>query len=105
MTNGEWYVPGYKQNDSDITASFSGYLFKCDIDYVITATKASTPVSGRWADDISARNITANFPGASVPLVYLNETWTITDSYTDSVSARSVDTVDHTTNILQLKKQ
>jgi hypothetical protein len=52
-----------------------------------------------------ARTITANFPGAGAPLVYLNEVWTIKDSYTDSVSAKCTDTVNHTTNILQLKKQ
>ena len=26
VTNGLWYVSGYEQNDSNITASFSGYL-------------------------------------------------------------------------------
>jgi hypothetical protein len=61
--------------------------------------------SGQWTDNITARTITANFPGATAPLVYLNETWMITDSYTDSVSAKAVDPVNHTTNILQLKKQ
>jgi hypothetical protein len=105
MTDGEWYVTGYKQNDSDITASFSGYLFKFDADNKVTATQGASSVSGKWTDNIAAHTLTADFPGVAAPLVYLNETWTITDGYTDSVSARSVDTVDHTTNILQLKKQ
>ena len=105
VTDGQWYVSGYKQNDSDITASFSGYLFKFDANNTVTGTKGSTSVSGQWSDNIAARTMTTNFPGAAAPIVYLNETWTITDSYTDSVSARSVDTVSHTTNILQLKKQ
>ena len=105
ITNGYWYVAGYKQNDSDITAAFSGYLFKFDDDNTVTGTKGTTSASGQWSDNIVNRTITTNFPGATAPLVYLNEVWTITDSYTDSVAARSKDTINHTTNILQLKKQ
>ena len=105
MTNGSWLVSGYKQNDSDITAAFSGYLFKFDANNTVTGTKGNVSTSGQWSDNIVARTITANFPGAGVPLVYLNEIWTITDSYTDSVAAKCTDTVNHTTNVLQLKKQ
>ena len=104
MTNGLWYVSGYKQNDSDITASFSGYLFKFDANNTVTGTKANTSVQGQWSVNITNRTIVSNFPGAGDPLVLLNETWTIKDSYTDSVSAWSIDTVHSTTNILQLKK-
>ena len=105
MTSGYWYVSGYKQNDSDITASFSGYLFKFNPDNTVTGTRGSVSASGQWSDNIVLRTITTNFPGAGAPLVNLNEIWTITDSYTDSVSAKSLDTVYHTTNFLQLKKQ
>ena len=105
VTNGQWYVTGYEQNDSDITASFSGYLFKFDANNTVSGIKGNVSASGQWSDNINNRTITANFPGAAAPLVYLNATWTITDSYTDSVAARSVDTVDHITNFLQLKKQ
>ncbi|HTI91370.1 MAG TPA: hypothetical protein VL727_12330 [Puia sp.] len=104
MTTGLWYVSGYKQNDSDITASFSGYLFKFDANNTVTGTKANTSVQGQWSVNITNRTIASNFPGADAPLVLLNETWTIKDSYTDSVSAWSIDTVHSTTNILQLKK-
>jgi hypothetical protein len=105
ITNGYWYVSGYKQNDSDITAAFSGYLFKFDANNTVAGTKGGVSTTGTWSDNIVARTITANFPGAGAPLVYLNEVWTIKDSYTDSVSAKCTDTVNHTTNILQLKKQ
>ncbi len=105
VTNGLWYVSGYEQNDSDITASFSGYLFKFDNNSTVTGTRNDSSVQGSWSVNISARTITANFPGAGDPLDKLNETWLITDSYTDSVSATSTDTVNHTSNILQLKKQ
>ena len=105
VTNGLWYVSGYEQNDSNITASFSGYLFKFDANNTVTAIYNSDSVQGDWAVDISALTITADFAGATAPLVNLNETWLITDSYTDSVSATSTDTIRNTSNILQLKKQ
>jgi hypothetical protein len=105
VTNGLWYVSGYEQNDSNITASFSGYLFKFATNNTVTSIYNIDSVQGDWAVDIAARTITADFPGAGAPLVNLNETWLITDSYTDSVSAMSTDTIRHTSNILQLKKQ
>lgn len=105
MTDGEWYVSGYLQNDSDITASFSGYLFKFDANNSVTATNGTLSATGQWSDNIAALTITTDFQGASTPLVNLNETWKITDSYSDSVAARSTDTISHTSNILQLKKQ
>src|ERR1700691_636044 len=89
VTNGLWYVSGYEQNDSDITASFSGYLFKFDNNSTVTGTRNDSSVQGECSVNISARTITANFPGAGDPLDKLNETWLITDSYTDSVSATS----------------
>ena len=105
MTNGYWYVSGYKIKDSDITASFSGYLFKFDANSTVTGSLGNISVTGQWSDDIQARTITANFPGAGQPLVNLNATWKITDSYVDSVSARYTDTVSQITDYLQLKKQ
>jgi len=105
MTNGYWYVSGYKQGSNDITGSFSGYLFKFAADNTVTGTLGNASVSGQWSDNIIARTITADFPGAGQPLVNLNATWTITDSYSDSVSARTTDTTTHFTNYLQLKKQ
>jgi hypothetical protein len=104
MTNGLWHVSGYKQNDIDITASFSGYLFKFDANSTVTGTKGNTSAKGQWSADITNRSIIANFPGAGDPLGLLSKTWTIRDSYSDSVSAWSIDTVNAITNILQLKK-
>jgi hypothetical protein len=106
VTNGLWYVTGYEQNDSNITAAFSGYLFKFDANNTVTGILNNTDsVQGDWLVNITARTITSDFPGAGYPLNQLNETWYVDDSYTDSVSAQCTDTVNHTTNYLQLKKQ
>jgi hypothetical protein len=106
VTDGLWYVTGYEQNDSNITAAFSGYLFKFDPNNTVMGILNNTDsVQGEWLVNVNARTITSDFPGAGYPLNQLNETWYVTDSYTDSVSATSSDTVNHTSNILQLKKE
>lgn len=104
ITTGYWHVSNYKQNDSDLTASFSGYLFKFDNNNTVTGTKDNVSAKGQWSADIANRAIISNFPGAGDPLILLNAKWTIKDSYTDSVSAWSIDTVKLVTNWLQLKK-
>ena len=105
MTTGVWYVQEYLQNDTDITATFSGYLFKFDANGTVTGTAGSLIVNGTWAADINNYTITADFPTVGAPLKELNETWKITDSYTNFVVANSKDTTQNTSNILQLQKQ
>jgi hypothetical protein len=105
VTDGLWYVTGYEQNDSNITAAFSGYLFKFDANNTVTGIINNDSVQGEWLVNISGRTITSDFPGAGYPLNQLNETWYVDDSYTDSVSAQCTDSVNHTSNYLQLKKQ
>ena len=105
MTSGFWKVTGFKQNDSDITTSFSGYLFKFDENNTVTGTIGSTSYKGQWSVDINARSITSDFPAGNDTIGKLNEVWKITDSYTDSVSAKSTDLINHINSTLQLKKQ
>jgi hypothetical protein len=105
ITNGQWYVSQYQQNDSDITAAFSGYLFKFDENGIVTGSKDGVSQKGLWVTDVGARTVTASFLTAGPPISLLNETWKITDSYTDRVVAHSTDTVNSTSNILQLRKQ
>ncbi|HLI93575.1 MAG TPA: hypothetical protein VKU83_08200 [Puia sp.] len=105
VTNGLWYVTGYEQNDSNITAAFSGYVFKFNANNTVTGILGTDSVPGQWLVNVNARTIASDFPGAGYPLDLLNETWYITDSYTDSVAATSTDSVNHTSNFLQLKKQ
>jgi len=105
ITNGYWYVQLYQQNDSDITAAFSGYLFKFDANGVVTGSKDTVSDKGTWSTDIAARAIITDFPAAAAPVKYLNETWKIKDSYTDSVVASSSDSINNTSNVLHLRKQ
>jgi hypothetical protein len=103
ITNGTWVVTRYLDNDSNITASFSGYVFQFQSDGVVTGTKSGASINGTWSGDVTTKTITSDFPSASFPLNELNAIWTITDSYPDSVAAST--TLDSATNILNLHKQ
>jgi len=105
VTNGLWYVTSYEQNDSNITAAFNGYVFKFDANNTVTGILNTDSVQGEWLVNVDARTIMSDFPTAGYPLNQLNETWYVDDSYTDSVSAQCTDTVNHTINYLQLRKQ
>ena len=102
VTQGTWRVTGYTDHDTNITASFTGYSFQFNQDGTVYALLNQQQTGGTWTADISAKSITSNFPAASYPLNKLNYTWTITDSYTDSVAARTP--VDSSFNILNLHK-
>ena len=105
ITNGKWYVEQYVQNDSDITTSFSGYLFKFDANGIVTGANDSISSKGSWVPDVPSKTISSIFPSASAPVSLLNGTWKIKDSYNDLVVASYTDTTLKTSNALRLRKQ
>ncbi|MBN8851817.1 MAG: hypothetical protein BGO55_05920 [Sphingobacteriales bacterium 50-39] len=105
ITNGNWYVYQYLQGDSNITANFSGYLFKFTTYGTVTGTKGGVSSTGTWSADINARTITSNFPSAGPPVSLLNGIWKIKDSGTDFVLATYTDTTTHIPDTLRLQKQ
>jgi hypothetical protein len=103
ITNGSWIVTRYIENGTDISSSFSGYVFQFSTNGTVAGTNGSTVVNGTWSGDINTKTITSNFPSAGDPVDKLNAVWKITDSYPDSVAANT--TINSTTNILNLHKK
>jgi len=103
ITNVLWYVQTYNQDSTDITASFSGFVFQFKQDGTVTGTRDSVSTSGTWAADITNRTITSNFPDPPSPLNMLNSVWKITDSGVDYVVANT--TINDSTENLRLQKQ
>jgi len=103
VTNGTWRITGYQDHlIKNITDSFAGYSFQFNKDNTLYGTRFGQQTNGTWAVDISKKSITSNFPSATYPITMLNYTWIITDSYTDSVAAKTA--VDTSFNILNLHK-
>ena len=103
VTNGQWRVTGYIDHQTDtLTNDFAGYLFQFNENGTVYGVKFGQQTNGTWSADVSKKSITSNFPTATYPITLLNHTWTITDSYTDSVAART--SVDSSFNILNLHK-
>jgi hypothetical protein len=103
VTNGQWRVTGYLDHQTDtLTNNFAGYSFQFNENGTVYGVKSGQQTNGTWSADVPSKSITSNFPSAVYPITLLNHTWTITDSYTDSVAARTP--VDSSFNILNLHK-
>jgi hypothetical protein len=103
VTKGQWRVTGYIDHQTDtLTNDFAGYLFQFNGNGTVYGVKFGQQTSGTWSANVSNKSITSNFPTATYPISLLNHTWTITDSYTDSVAAKTP--VDSSFNILNLHK-
>ena len=103
VTKGNWRITGYMDHQTtNLTDSFSGYTFQFNENGTLYCVKYGQQTNGTWSADIGNKTITSNFPSATYPITLLNHTWTITDSYTDSVAAKTA--VDTSFNILNLHK-
>lgn len=103
VTKGTWRITGYLDHQTNnITDSFSGYSFQFNENGTLYTVKYGQQTNGTWSADIGNKTITSNFPTATYPITMLNYTWTITDSYTDSVAAKT--SVGTSFNILNLHK-
>ncbi|HLA57169.1 MAG TPA: hypothetical protein VK622_00335 [Puia sp.] len=103
VTKGQWRITGYIDHQTDtLTNDFAGYLFQFYENGTVYGVKFGQQTNGTWSADVSKKSITSNFPTASYPISLLNHTWTITDSYTDSVAAKTP--ADTAFNILNLHK-
>jgi hypothetical protein len=103
VTKGNWRITGYMDHQiKNLTDSFSGYTFQFNENGTLYTVKFGQQTNGTWSADIGNKTITSNFPTATYPITLLNHTWTITDSYTDSVAAKTA--VDTSFNILNLHK-
>ncbi|HET7003135.1 MAG TPA: hypothetical protein VFI33_17545 [Puia sp.] len=103
VTKGQWRITGYIDHQTDtLTNDFDGYLFQFNENGTVYGVKFGQQTNGTWSADVSKKSITSNFPTATYPITLLNHTWTITDSYTDSVAAKTA--LDSSFNILNLHK-
>jgi type 1 glutamine amidotransferase len=103
VTKGTWRVTGYHdQATTNLTDSFAGYSFQFNENGTLYTVKYGQQTNGTWSANIGNKTITSTFPGAPYPINLLNYTWTITDSYSDSVAAKTA--VGESFNILNLHK-
>ena len=103
MTNGRWFVQDYRAIGNNVTPEFTGYEFQFYSDGKVDGILNTSVTSGNWVGDVNQLTITANFPGAGLPLSRLNGLWKITDNSYTYVSAYSVNGAD--TNYLKLQKK
>ncbi|WDF70206.1 hypothetical protein PQ465_07460 [Sphingobacterium oryzagri] len=78
---GTWKITRYKDNGTDRTALWSGYVFKFDSGNVLRATLGATTSTGSWsitADDDRTNDLDLNlFFANATDLRSINEEWDI----------------------------
>src|ERR1700754_4607144 len=89
MTNGRWLVEQYFEKDSNITYVFLNYEFQFYENGEVKGMVGTNVANGTWVADTDKYTITSEFPAAGEPLVKLNFTWAIKDSYWDFVKAEA----------------
>lgn len=81
MTDGQWVITSFKQNDNDITSNFTGYKFQYYSNRTVDAIKDGVvEKTGNWDGDASTMTTWADFPNASSPLILINGNWKIDKS-------------------------
>ncbi|QEC42244.1 hypothetical protein [Pseudobacter ginsenosidimutans] len=104
ITSGAWYVEHYRENATDITASFNDYEFRFQRDGTVQGLRnGHEPDKGTWQGNLENASISALFPTATDPLKKVNGHWKITDSYMDYVEAEM--SIQGGKNILHLRKK
>lgn len=90
MTNGQWKVKSFVKGSEDVTTNFSPYSFQFKTNKNVEAIEnGSVKATGTWSANATARTITSSFTApATETLLWLNGTWTITDSGTTYVVAK-----------------
>jgi hypothetical protein len=103
MTTGVWLVEQYFENSVNITSDFLNYEFQFYENGTVKGMLGTEVANGTWVADVDKYTITSEFPAAGDPLVKLNFTWLIKDSYWDYVKAET--TTPAGKNVLHLRKK
>ena len=104
MTNGQWVITRFTQNNTDITSGFSSYKFQYHSNKTVDAIKnGAIERTGNWDGNAVAMTTWADFPGATNPISLINGTWNITRNSWTYVEATQTNGTEIKT--LRLDKQ
>ncbi len=82
VLNRDFQVKLATDNGSDLTAQYSGYLFRLTkntyYDGPLTATSGSTVYSGTWSSNEDYSKLVINLPALPAEFVFLNREWRFT---------------------------
>jgi len=103
MTNGQWIITRFTQNNNDITSNFSGYKFQFYSNKTVDAIKNGvTERTGKWDGSTATMTISADFTNSTNPVQLINGTWNITKNSLTYVEASQTNGTESKT--LRLEK-
>lgn len=103
MTDGQWRVTSFKRDATDVTNSFSPYVFQFRADETVEAiNNGSVEAKGNWKGNAENQTIASFFTNTNPTLSLLNGTWKITNNSWTFVEATQ--TVNNEVRTLRLDK-
>lgn len=103
MTSGQWKVTTFKQDNADVTGSFSPYVFQFKSDNTVEAiTNGAVETKGSWQGNAADKTIVSSFNNGNATVQLLNGTWNITKNSWTYVEATQ--TVNGEVRTLRLDK-
>lgn len=106
VTDGQWVVTFYKENDVVQTSNYSGYSFTFGADGSLTATNGSTTQSGDWSTytDSGYTKLDMMFTALDGPFEEISEDWNVISRTTTKIELKHVSGGDGSIDYLTFEK-
>ena len=106
VTDGQWIVTLYKENDVVKTNNYSGYNFTFGTDSALSATNGTTTQSGDWSTyaDSGYTKLDMMFTALDGPFEEISEDWNVISRTATKIELKHVSGGDGSSDYLTLEK-
>ncbi|MCA1966205.1 MAG: hypothetical protein LDL23_06090 [Flavobacterium sp.] len=106
VTDGQWIVTLYKENDVVKTNNYSGYNFTFGTDSALSATNGTTTQSGDWSTyaDSGYTKLDMMFTALDGPFEEISEDWNVISRTATKIELKHVSGGDGSIDYLTLEK-
>ena len=106
LTDGQWIVTLYKENDVVKTNNYSGYNFTFGTDSALSATNGTTTQSGDWSTyaDSGYTKLDMMFTALDGPFEEISEDWNVISRTATKIELKHVSGGDGGIDYLTLEK-
>ena len=106
VTDGQWIVTLFKENDVVQTSNYSGYSFTFGSDGSLSATNGSTTQSGDWSTytDSGYTKLDMMFTALDGPFEEISEDWNVISRTANKIELKHVSGGDGSIDYLTFEK-
>ena len=106
VTDGQWLVTFYKENDVVQTSNYSGYSFTFGTDGSLSATNGATTQSGDWSTYIDSgyTKLDMLFTALDGPFEEISEDWNVISRTATKIELKHISGGDGSIDYLTFEK-